>query len=211
MEVTIVKEPSLLRDALIMTLKEIYPDNQYNLMDPLALEELDQQDQIADLIILDVDFGIDFTQLIHRYKNANKKVIIWTTNLTSDNLVHYFKLYLDGYFYNGMQKEELISAIQKILRGGIYIHHELSPILLNDYASFKIGVTNKPIHLLSKREWDVLELLTKGFRNEEIANQLFISEKTVKNHVSSILDKLHVQDRTNAVIMALKKKWFIAE
>jgi two-component system, NarL family, response regulator DegU len=65
----------------------------------------------------------------------------------------------------------------------------------------------KPLHLLTRRECEVLQLLAEGKSNREVGELLYISEKTVKNHVSNILMKLKVKDRTKAVLMAIKKSW----
>ena len=65
----------------------------------------------------------------------------------------------------------------------------------------------EPFHPLSKREMEVLSYLTKGMSNKEIANLLGISHQTVKNHVTSILRKLGVEDRTQAAVFALRRGW----
>ncbi|WP_235182989.1 response regulator transcription factor [Gracilibacillus boraciitolerans] len=62
--------------------------------------------------------------------------------------------------------------------------------------------------MFTRREWEVMELLTQGYSNQRISNQLYITDKTVKNHISSILRKLEVPDRTNAVLTVLRNKWF---
>ncbi|MCF3943840.1 LuxR C-terminal-related transcriptional regulator [Oceanobacillus sp. APA_J-2(6-2)] len=70
------------------------------------------------------------------------------------------------------------------------------------------GDVQRPIGLLTRREWEVLGELIQGCQNEEIAMNLNISDKTVKNHITSILSKLRVKDRTNAVLLALRERWF---
>ena len=75
------------------------------------------------------------------------------------------------------------------------------------YISFHQTEIRRPYHLLTKRESEVLQLLTDGQSNRVIGETLFISEKTVKNHVSSILQKMQVNDRTQAVVTAIKNGW----
>jgi two-component system response regulator DegU len=70
----------------------------------------------------------------------------------------------------------------------------------------QVGVS-RPLHLLTRRECEVLQLLADGNSNRGISEALFISEKTVKNHVSAILQKMDVNDRTQAVVVAIKKGW----
>ena len=74
-------------------------------------------------------------------------------------------------------------------------------------GSFQQNDIRRPFHLLTKRECEVLQLLTDGQSNRTIGETLFISEKTVKNHVSSILQKMAVNDRTQAVVTAIKNGW----
>ena len=81
-------------------------------------------------------------------------------------------------------------------------------MIYDKYRQVTQGETRRPIGLLTRREWEVLGELVKGYQNEEIARNLNISDKTVKNHITSILGKLDVKDRTNAVLLALKERWF---
>ena len=74
-------------------------------------------------------------------------------------------------------------------------------------GTFQQAEVRRPLHLLTKRECEVLQLLTDGQSNRVIGETLYISEKTVKNHVSSILQKMNVNDRTQAVVMAIKNGW----
>nr|WP_204498302.1 response regulator transcription factor [Aquibacillus albus] len=88
------------------------------------------------------------------------------------------------------------------------MHSKLAKVLLSDYIKVTSKKeTKRPAGILSKREWEVLECLSKGMKNEEIGKSLFISNKTVNNHVSNILQKLKVNDRTNAVLKAFQNEW----
>ncbi len=76
------------------------------------------------------------------------------------------------------------------------------------YRALNKREQHRPVGVFTNREWDVMSLLIQGYSNEKIGNHLYITEKTVKNHISSILRKLNVPDRTNAVLAALKNEWF---
>jgi len=204
MHISLIKNPSLLRDGIFSAIKEGFVEYEVTAFD--SQEAVFLLGNIADLIIIDLDTEINIDLFIEVYKSREKKIIVWTSNIIDHLLIHLFKLNLDGYFYNGMDKKELINALKKIILGGSFVHSELSPILLGDYI--RIQNTTRPVGILSEREWDILELLVNGLKNDEIAQKLYISDKTVKNHVSSIFEKLSVNDRTNAVIYALKQKWF---
>jgi two-component system, NarL family, response regulator DegU len=208
MELAIVKEASLYRGAIVDVLQQTFKNSNVKSYSSREYKDLLQMDCLADLLIVDLDTEIDVFSLVNFYQSQEKKVIIWTSNLLDDKLINLFKLDLDGYFFNGMEREELIAAIRKVLDVGRYIHSELAPILLGDYVRLQKKDVRRPVGILSRREWEVLELLTKGYKNDDIGKFLFIAEKTVKNHVSSILDKLKVIDRTNAVILAFRNRWF---
>lgn len=130
-----------------------------------------------------------------------------------------------GYLLKDMEPESLISAIRSVVIGHSYIHPKVTGKLINqlrrmtyldsddrkqdDAMIHEMGV--KYVHTdgspLTRREAEVLRLMAEGKSNKSIGEFLFISEKTVKNHVSSILQKMEVDDRTQAVIIAIKNGW----
>ncbi|MGN8646354.1 response regulator transcription factor [Gracilibacillus sp. HCP3S3_G5_1] len=206
MRIAIVKEASIYRQGLEGVLS-----NEFKSYDVIAVEPKQQgklRDYIIDLLIIDIDTNENTMNLIETYMENNKKIIVWTEDTSHPALTELFKMDLHGYFYNGMEKEELIHAIKKILTGQHYIHEELSAVLLGDYREIHSRKERRPVGVFTNREWEVMELLTKGYSNHRISEKLYITDKTVKNHISSILRKLEVPDRTNAVITALKNQWF---
>jgi two-component system response regulator DegU len=130
-----------------------------------------------------------------------------------------------GYLLKDMEAESLINAIRSVVAGHAYIHPKVTGKLINQLrrmtylddagvAAAGAGLKEagvKYIHSsnspLTRREAEVLRLMAEGKSNKSIGEFLFISEKTVKNHVSSILQKLEVDDRTQAVIVAIKNGW----
>ncbi|MBM7572709.1 response regulator transcription factor [Aquibacillus albus] len=208
MKMTIIKEPNLLRDGIIKILQEYFLEHEvvaYGSKDYLTLQR--ETNDENGLVIIDCDTAINLFSTIDFYKNKNKKVIVWISNRDDVRLIDLFQLNLDGYFYNGMEKEELLAAVRGVRDGIQYIHPILSPVLLKDYARLHKTTPDKPVGVFSEREWEVIELLTQGFKNEQIAKLLFISVETVKNHVSQILKKLGVPDRTNIVLTAIRNNW----
>ncbi|MBN6205026.1 response regulator transcription factor [Ralstonia pickettii] len=89
-----------------------------------------------------------------------------------------------------------------------YVHPRVADKIYKNYKQLLYKEVSRPIDLLTRREWEVLGELVKGYQNEEIAENLSISDKTVKNHITSILGKLGVRDRTKAVLLALHERWF---
>jgi two-component system response regulator DegU len=123
-----------------------------------------------------------------------------------------------GYILKNIKVESIIEAIRVIAHGGVYIHPVLMGRLVNELRRlsrlegtiYYHYTTVPPISwqdVLTYREMEVLRLMSQGKNNRAISEHLYISEKTVKNHVSNILYKLNVQDRTQAVLLAIKYGW----
>jgi len=100
---------------------------------------------------------------------------------------------------------ELAKAIKNVMKGEPQLHPDITKRLMRQLAH-PDQPQDKLVEELTPRELDVLREMAQGLSNKEIANELFISEKTVKTHVSNILHKLDVNDRTQAVVFALKNK-----
>ncbi|WP_138417269.1 response regulator transcription factor [Aquibacillus sediminis] len=204
MKINVFKNPSLLTEGIVSLLQErfskqtkAYASN--NIESPISHHPL------ADLLIVDLDVDVDLFQIINLYQTNHKKIIAWTSDVEHPDLQQVFKLKLDGYFYNSMDLQEFESAMEQIINGGTYIHSKLSSHLLGCYANEH--QPKQPNGIFSSREWEVIEYLGKGYKNDQIANAMFISERTVKNYVSTIMKKMDVCDRTNVVLTALKNKW----
>ncbi|EJL22871.1 MULTISPECIES: response regulator [Brevibacillus] len=127
-----------------------------------------------------------------------------------------------GYLLKEMGTSDLVDAVRVVASGGAYIHPKVTGKLIEEFRrlseqegtaerSFSVDesqtIDPKVIESLTRREREVLQLMAEGKSNRAIGEFLFISEKTVKNHVSSILQKLNVQDRTQAVVISIKNGW----
>ena len=127
-----------------------------------------------------------------------------------------------GYLLKEMGTSDLVDAVRVVASGGAYIHPKVTGKLIEEFRrlseqegsterSFSVDESQaldpKVIESLTRREREVLQLMAEGKSNRAIGEFLFISEKTVKNHVSSILQKLNVQDRTQAVVVSIKNGW----
>lgn len=203
----LVKQPSPLRIGIISVLEDYFKTH---VLAYGSQEELEIYEKLIkiEMILIDLDTPINLIEVIERCRKQGIKVVVWASRVNHPILLKTFEKNLNGYFYNGMESHELTDAIQHIFNGNTFIHPSLTSILLEDYTKSKTqDPSPKPVGLLSSREWEVMELISKGFSNEQIGKSLWISEKTVKNHVSSILKKLQVVDRTNALLLALRNKW----
>lgn len=157
-----------------------------------------------DVILLDINMpNMNGLQVLEEMKKnkIDTKVLILTIHNEIEYLVKAVDMGVDGYVLKDSNSNVLKEAITTVYKEESYIQPSLTPLLrekLSDTEK-KRKSTN-----LTKRELQVIELLGEGLYNKEIAELLFISEKTVKNHVSSIFKKIGVTDRTQAVVYAIK-------
>ncbi|AXM89140.1 DNA-binding response regulator [Anoxybacillus ayderensis] len=173
-----------------------------------------------DVVIMDINMphvnGVEATrQLIEAYPDT--KVIILSIHDDESYVMHALQTGAMGYLLKEMDADALVEAVRVVSEGGSYLHPKVTHNLVKEYRRLVAGegtgqekqkqAIRRPYHLLTRRECEVLQLLVDGKSNKGIADALFISEKTVKNHVSNILQKLNVNDRTQAVVVAIKNGW----
>lgn len=174
-----------------------------------------------DVVIMDINMpqmnGVEATrELIEKYPKT--KVIILSIHDDENYVTHALKTGAMGYLLKEMDADALIEAVRVVADGGSYLHPKVTHNLVNEYRKLAAGVARggsyfpsadirRPLHLLTRRECEVLQMLADGKSNRGIGEALYISEKTVKNHVSNILQKMNVNDRTQAVVSAIKNGW----
>lgn len=119
-----------------------------------------------------------------------------------------------GFLLPDLEEVYLVNLINQVHNGNLFIDHRFTIDIMIAYKTYKQLVNElNPLNssqlekLLTSRESEILKLIAKGYTNKQISNTLFISDKTVKNHVSNILIKMDVQDRLNAVLKAYKNNW----
>jgi len=162
-----------------------------------------------DIILMDINMPkMNGIQALKEIKalGLKSKVIMLTIHDSREYLLETIKIGAEGYILKDADAQDLYRAIRNVDMGQNYIHPTLSSQLAQGYfmreqeKQNEIDKRNK----LTKREYEVLLLIAEGMNNKDIAESLFISEKTVKNHVSSIFKKIQVNDRTQAAIYAFK-------
>jgi len=160
-----------------------------------------------DLALIDVRMpGMDGLSTCRAVKQEcpATSVILVTMHANPEYLFEALKAGAAGYVLKDVSQRELISAVQKVLHGESILNQELVARLLQRLASETQSREDLPAGRLSPREREVLELLTKGQTNREIARKLTVSVSTVKIHVEHILAKLGVSDRTQAAVRAIE-------
>lgn len=163
-----------------------------------------------DVILLDIVMpGIDGIETLRRIKDIGikSKVIILSGFTSKKYIIDSIKMGASGYLTKDNDVEKLISVIRAVYSGGTYLQPLLGKILRQNIQEDQLdNIDIEKIERLSKREYEILSLVSNGYNNKDIANELYISEKTVKNHITSIFKKLEVEDRVQAVIFAYANK-----
>ncbi|MBZ4667665.1 MAG: degU [Defluviitaleaceae bacterium] len=164
-----------------------------------------------DVILMDINMpvlnGIEAVKRL-REENCPSKIIMLTIHNEIEYLLETVEAGIDGYILKDSDLEALITAIHTVYEGESYIQPNMAAQLVR-----KMNQTPTPSNpkselknRLTSREIEVLQLITEGLLNKEIAQKLCISEKTVKNHVSNIFRKIDVCDRTQAAVYAIKER-----
>jgi NarL family two-component system response regulator LiaR len=161
---------------------------------------------LLDLVMPEMD-GIQATAKVLQC-SPHSRVIILTSFGEEDKVIPAIQAGAHGYLLKDIPPDQLIEAIRNAYRGEVQLHPNVAKQLMSAVAQKDTVAavrSRRPVgDELTERECDVLALIASGMSNREIAEKIFISEKTVKTHVSNILSKLHLEDRTQAAIYALK-------
>ena len=161
-----------------------------------------------DIILMDINMpGTNGLQAIKEIKQEKlpSKVIVLTIHEDREYLFKTLQMGAEGYVLKDAEPAVLIEAIRNVYNGQSYIQPNMTKELVKEFNRVTLHEKEKSDeNNLTTREIEVLELIAEGMINKEIAKQLYISEKTVKNHVSNIFKKLDVSDRTQAAIYAFK-------
>ncbi|ACJ78292.1 response regulator [Bacillus paranthracis] len=156
-----------------------------------------------DVVLMDLSMpkmdGIEATKRIKQY-DETIKILILSSFSEQDYVIPALEAGADGYQLKEVQPEQLVASIVAVHQGNANFHPKITPALLGRSAVKK----ENPFSMLTKREQEVLREIAKGRSNKEIAAELHITEQTVKTHVSNILAKLEVDDRTQAALYAVK-------
>lgn len=158
-----------------------------------------------DFILMDINLpgknGIEVTSLV-KSQYPNCRVLILTMFEHDEYLMEALRAGADGYLLKDSSSEQVVAAIRKVSQGDSVIHPRMTQKLITYHQTN--SERNK--NVLSEREKEVLFELVKGLSNKEIAEVLFISDKTVKIHINKIFKKLNVKSRTQAVIYAVQNQ-----
>lgn len=160
-----------------------------------------------DVILMDIGMpvmdGIECTKALRNLKNASK-IIMLTSHDSESNVMSALSAGANSYCMKDIEPEILISVIKSTYNGATWLDPRIASIVLNSLNN-KDSEKSKDVEL-TDREIDLLKLIAKGYSNTQISDALYISLNTVKTHLKNIFKKLEVEDRTHAVMQAVKKE-----
>jgi NarL family two-component system response regulator LiaR len=158
---------------------------------------------LMDLVMPRLD-GISATRQV-KSLGTEVKVIALTSFTEDDKVFPAIQAGASSYLLKDVSPDDLVEAIRAVHRGEARLHPDIARKLMEQIAQQASPARESRLDDLTEREREVTNLVAKGCSNQEIANELVISEKTVKTHVSNILGKLQLEDRTQLAIYAIKK------
>jgi DNA-binding NarL/FixJ family response regulator len=160
-----------------------------------------------DLVLMDLKMpiknGVEATRQI-RNQYPQVKVLVLTTYDDDEWVFNAIQAGASGYLLKDSPRDELIKAIRGTMTGKTYVDPSVAGKILRQATSHQTQSSMAIIGKLTDREVDVLRMLARGLNNKDISQRLFLSEGTVRNHISSILAKLNVTDRTQAAVIAIQ-------
>ena len=210
--VMIVDDHALFRRGLMMVLEseegiELVAEAEDGEEAVARAEEL-----MPDVILMDVRMprvsGIEATRQIAEVLPA-ARILMLTVSDEEEDLYEAIKAGANGYLLKEISIEEVADAIRAVVQGQSLISPSMASKLLTEFNTLAKRAEERqqvPAPRLTERELEVLKLVAQGMSNREIAEDLFISENTVKNHVRNILEKLHLHSRMEAVVYAVREK-----
>lgn len=206
-KVLIVDDQSLIREGLTMMLS-LY--DTISLVGEAtngkeAIELLDKEE--VDLILMDIRMpimdGVEATKEI-KENYPEVKVLILTTFNEDEYIFEGLRNGADGYLLKDISSQELVKAIKTVYEGNVLLQPDVARKMIGSmtYNNSTQNNLDKDIFKdLTKKEYEIAQLIGEGSSNKEIANTLYITEGTVKNHITKILDKLDLRDRTQLAVL----------
>ena len=181
-----------------------------------GLEALELAKQvIPDVVLMDLNMpncsGLEAIQALQT-EMPQINILVLTVSETETDLFAAMKFGAHGYLLKQAEPEELVHAIFHIARGGVIVSPLMATKLLGEFRGVVVGLEDKRLQNvdadLSPREGEVLRLVAQRATNKEIADRLYVSRRTVQAHLGHIFRKMGVASRTEAIMQALRKRWF---
>ena len=201
----LVDDQPIVRDGLKMIL-ELYDDINIVTTAANGVDGLEKcKSNEVDVVLLDIRMpvmnGVEATKAI-KALDRNIKIIILTTFDDDDYIFEALKSGASSYLLKDVEADEIVNTIRAVFQGKSIIQPAIASIVLNKLENAKEDSQKD----LTQRELDIIRLIATGMSNKEVASNLYLTEGTVKNYVSSILSKLSLRHRTQIALYAVERK-----
>jgi DNA-binding NarL/FixJ family response regulator len=211
-KVLIADDQELIRQSLQIVLKS-QPDIEITSAVANGKEVIySVKKKLPDVILMDIRMpeidGVQCTQIIKK-KYPHIKIIILTTFDDDEYVLNALRDGASGYLLKGVSIEELVDAIRKVNSGSYIMNSDITDKVMHLFSqmaqsNLSIRVKNEDVEEICGTEWKVIKLVGCGLSNKEVAAKLSLSEGTVRNYLSSILNKLKLRDRTQLAIWTVQ-------
>lgn len=162
---------------------------------------------VPDIVLMDVSMpemdGVEATRII-RATDTPTRVIMLTMHADKEVLAEAIRAGASGYLVKDCSTDEVAEAVRMAARGDTALSPQLAATMLDEVRRLEVPNPAEEDRVITKREEEVLQRIADGCSTPEVAEQLYISQKTVKNHLASIYQKLDARDRTQAVLQAVR-------
>lgn len=212
-KVLLVDDHTIVRDSIAVMLAQVHDIQVVGSLS--SGEELisKMRDLNPDVVVMDIKMkgisGIEATRWV-KERNNNVKVILLSMEVKKELVAAGIQSGIDGYLPKDVEKSTLIEAIRVVSKGEKYFNEAITSLVFEDFYKREVSARQAKQYLqltdLSKREMEVLQLIALGKADKEVAEQLFISTKTVNTHKMNILNKLGLKNTAELVRYAIKNE-----
>lgn len=201
LRVFVIEPQTLLAKAICQLIKE--DADLLSAGDAPAFDAQVLREAAPDLLVLDADGELsELRELVAECRASvpAARLCVLSAHLSADVMLRALSAGADGYLVKDITPSELISSLKAVVQGGFFADQRLSETLLRRHAHKR----RRNAEDLSPREMDVVRFIAQGLSNKEISSRLLISDKTIKNHISSIFAKLNLNARTQVAVFAIR-------
>ena len=207
-EIILIDDHKIVRDGIRMLLESSDKNKIIGEYDSFTQFTDSQSKKIPDVYILDISMpdinGIEASKII-KSENPNAKIIILSMYNNEEFVLKAISAGANAYLPKNISKRELLNAVEKVANGEEYFAEDIQKIIIRSMMQKSNSIDVPKLNTLSKREVELLKLIVEGKTNKEIADELFISVRTVESHKNHIMVKLELKNQVELIKFAIKE------